>query len=417
MGFHSAVLIVIVAIGPAFGETVLHAGRILDVRTGASRTNAYIVLRGDRIDAILDSAPPGATVIDLSNQTVLPGVCDCHTHIVYNLKDEAPTSYLTMSSAQAAIWGVRNVREWLNRGFTMLREAGETDPAYSQFAVRDSVRAGLIPGPRIQAAGNTLSVTGGHGDADVLAPDQELPRRPNLVDTVDDIARAVRRDIKFGADWIKLMATGGVMDPMTDFNRQELSDDQMAEAVRVAHRAGKKVMAHAHGSKGIRAAVLAGVDSIEHGSLLDDDTAALMAKRGTWLIPTLYTLEHNVEIGASRGATPAMVEKGKTLLKLRRAGMEAAIRNHVRIVYGVDLEPEVAAKGFDALTRYGLKPLEAIQAATVNAAQMLDLEAGAIEPGRLADIIAVRGDPLQDIRVLEHVGFVMKGGGIIRAGS
>jgi imidazolonepropionase-like amidohydrolase len=299
----------------------------------------------------------------------------------------------------------------------MLREAGETDTGYSQFAVRDSVRLGLIPGPRIQAAGNTLSVTGGHGDADGLAPDQELPRRANLAQTVDEVARAVRRDIKYGADWIKLMATGGVMDPRSDFKSQELSGEQMAEAVRVAHRAGKKVMVHAHGINGIRAAVLAGVDSIEHGSLLDDDVAALMAKKGTWLVPTVYTLEHGLEIGASRGATPAMVGKKQALLKLRRSGMDAALRNHVRLVYGVDLEPELAAKEFSALVRYGLKPLEAIQAATVNAAEMMGMLTGAIEPGKLADIIAVDGDPLQDIRVLEHVRFVMKGGEVVRAAN
>jgi imidazolonepropionase-like amidohydrolase len=400
---------------PLFAETAVHAGRLLDVGTGKTQTDVYIVVRGKQIAAIERVAPAGATVIDLSNLTVLPGLCDCHAHVLYNLKDDSPTAVLTMSSAQSALWGVRNIREWLDRGFTMLRDAGEPDTGYAQVALRDSVQAGLIPGPRLQVSGNLVSVTGGHGDFDVLAPDQALPRRPNLADTVEEAARSVRHDIKYGVDWIKLMATGGVMDPMSDFNMQELSEEQMAEAVRLAHRAGKKVMAHAHGTKGIRAAVAAGVDSIEHGTLLDDETAALMVKKGTWLVPTIYTLEYGAEIGTSRGATPEMVEKGKALIKIRRRGIEAALKSGVRIVYGVDLEPEVAAKEFGAMVQSGVAPLQALRAATVNAAEMLGMQTGAVEPGKFADIIAVEGDPLQDIHAMERVRFVMKGGDVFKS--
>jgi imidazolonepropionase-like amidohydrolase len=298
----------------------------------------------------------------------------------------------------------------------MLRDPGEADQGYGQVALRDSVQMGLIPGPRLRVSGNFVSVTGGHGDVDVLAPDQQLLPRPNLADTVEEVARAVRRDIKFGADWIKLMATGGVMDPMSDLNVQELSDEQIAEAVRVAHRAGKKVMAHAHATAGIRAAVAAGVDSIEHGSLLDEQTASEMARKGTWLVPTLYVLEEGVETGASKGMTPVMVEKGRTLLNLRRSRFEFALRSGVRLVYGVDAEPENAPKEFEALVRHGVKPLQALQAATLNAAEMLGMssQAGTIEPGKFADIIAVDGDPLEDIRTLEHVRFVMKAGEVFK---
>src|SRR5260370_32853646 len=171
-----------------------------------------------------------------------------------------------MWSAQAALWGVHNLQIWLDHGFTSLRDAGQSDLGYGQLALRDSVQNGLITGPRIVSAGNFISVSGGHGDGDVLAPDQALPRRPNLADTVEEVGRSVRHDIKYGADWIKLMATGGVMDPLSDYRVQELSEEQMAKAVEVAHRAGKRVMAHAGGTTGIKAAVGAGVGSIEHGT-------------------------------------------------------------------------------------------------------------------------------------------------------
>jgi imidazolonepropionase-like amidohydrolase len=410
------VLFLLPLLAAAQERVAIHAGRLLDVRSGGYRNDVYILVQDDKIASIEGSAPTGVRVIDLSKQTVLPGLCDCHAHVLGNQQDWSPTAALLMSSAQGAIWGVRNLREWLSRGFTTLREAGESDPGYGQIALRDSVNRGLIPGPRLLVAGNFVSVTGGHGDADVLAPDQALLRRPNLADTVNEVSQAVRRDIKYGADWIKLMATGGVMDPMSDFNQQELSDEQMAEAVRVAHRSGKKVMAHAEGKAGIRAAVIAGVDSIEHGLVIDEEIAGMMVKKGTWLVPTLYTFEEGVELGASRGMTPAMLEKGRAALKLRRAGFDVALKEGVRIAYGVDAEPEVAPKEFDALVRYGLKPLQAIQAATINAAEMLGTSAqtGTIEPGKFADIIAVDGDPLQDIRTMERVRFVMKGGEVYK---
>ena len=215
-----------------------------------------------------------------------------------------------MSSAQKTLWGVHNLQTWLDHGFTALRDAGESDLGYGQLALRDSIEKGLIRGPRMVSAGNFVSVNGGHGDADVLAPDQQLARRPNISDTVDDVSRAVRRDIKYGADWIKLMATGGVMDPISDYRVEELSEEQMAKAVEVAHRAGKKVMAHAEGAEGIKAAVRAGVDSIEHGTVMDEEGARLMEQHGTWLVPTLFCFQHDLQTGTFAGARSGQLRQG-----------------------------------------------------------------------------------------------------------
>ncbi len=397
---------------PAPVRVAIHAGRLLNVRTGQYRNDIYIVIEGERITSISVSAPAATPVIDLSSQTVLPGLIDCHAHILGDPKDQSPTSGLRMSSPMAAIWGYHNLQVWLDHGFTSLRDAGESDLAYGQLALRDAINRGLIRGPRIVSAGNFVSVTGGHGDADVLAPDQMLPRRPNLADTVEQVSEAVRRDLKYGADWIKLMATGGVMDPVSDYNVQELSEAQMARAVEVAHRAGKHVMAHAEGAEGIKAAARAGVDSIEHGTLLDEEGAAVMEQRGTWLVPTLYTFQHGVEVGASLGADPIMVAKGKAILAAQQPAFSLALKHHLRIAYGTDDDPDFSSQEFSALVHAGLSPLGAIQAATLNAATLLGTAqaTGTVDEGKFADIVAVAGDPLNDIAVMEHVTFVMKGG-------
>ena len=244
---------------PAPTQAVL-AGKLIDVRTGKARQRAYILIAGDRIQSIADSAPVGIPITDLSAYTVLPGLIDAHAHTLSNPTTQSIAAEVRTSIPQSTIWGVYNLRLWLDHGFTSLRDACEGPADYPQFALRESVKRGIILGPRITAAGSCVSLTGGHGDGTPFSPDMELPRRPNVADTVDDIAHVVRRDIKYGADWIKLMASGGVMDPISDFHVQELSEAQMAAAVEIAHRAGKKVMAHAEGAAGIKAAVRAGLE-------------------------------------------------------------------------------------------------------------------------------------------------------------
>ena len=397
---------------PSPSPVAIKAGRLLDVKTGKVATNVFILVENHRITKVGAEAPAGVPVLDLSEAFVMPGMVDCHAHILGNLRDFSPASSLRMSAPKKAIWGARNLRVWLDHGFTTLRDAGESDLAYGQLALRDAINEGLIEGPRMQSAGSFVSVTGGHGDADFLAPDQALPRRPNLADTVEELERAVRRDIKYGADWIKLMGTGGVLDLTSDFHVQELSEEQMAKAVEIAHRAGKRVMVHAEGTEGIKAAARAGVDTIEHGTMMDDEGAALIARKGIWLVPTLETFQRGVASGLSEGQDPINLAKGQEILSYQQPAFERALKAHLKIAVGIDDAPEFLPREVEALVHGGMTPLQALQAATISGAQLLNWSdrIGSIEAGKFADIIALAGDPTSDIQALEKVGFVMKDG-------
>ena len=410
---------------PSWGQQptaplLIKAGKLFDARSGRMLTNQAIFIEGDHIKEVGDTAAvashaSNARVIDLSSYTILPGLIDCHAHVLGNLKDYSPTRTLRTSSPQGALWGLHNLQIWLDHGFTALRDAGEDDLAYGQLALRDSINQGLVRGPRMVSAGNFISLTGGHGDPDPLAPDQALPRRPNLADNVDEVAIAVRHDLKYGADWIKLMATGGVEDVLSDFNVQELSEEQMAKAVEIAHRAHKKVMAHAEGTDGIKSAARAGVDSIEHGTMLDDEGAALLAQKGTWLVPTLQVFQRLPEL-TGNGHDPVAIAKEKAILKYQAAAFRRALDHHVKIAFGLDDDPDYLDREFSALVRGGMKPVDALQAATVHAAELLGLsdKIGTLDSGNYADLIAVKGDPLTDITAMENVVFVMKGGEVIK---
>ncbi len=399
---------------------IVHAGKLVDVRTGRMLADAYITVAGDRITAIASTPPAGSQghIVDLSRYTIVPGLIDAHAHILADPTTQSSTSFLITSAPQATVRGVNNLQLWLKHGFTVVRDACEPYPSYPQFALREGVEQKLITGPRIVAAGSCVSLTGGHGDSDRLSPDKPSLDMPNQVDTVDDVSRIVRRDVKFGADWIKLMATGGVMDPISDYRVQELSEAQMARAVEDAHRAGRKVMAHAEGTIGIKAAIRAGVDSIEHGTLLDEEGAKMMAERGTWLVPTLYCFQHDLETGLSKGREPSSMAKGIAIVKEQAPAFHRALQYHLKIAYGVDDDDvdESVSREFGALVRGGMTPLQALQAATINGAELLSLdhELGTVEPGKLADLVAVPTNPLDDITAMEHVAWVMKSGVVVK---
>ncbi len=398
---------------------VVHAGKLIDVRSGRATTDAYITVQGTRILSVSQAAPAaGTAVVDLGGYTVVPGLIDAHAHILSDPTTQSSTAYLQTSAPQATIRGVNNLQIWQRHGFTVVRDACEPYTAYPQLALKQGVQQGLIAGPRVVAAGRCVSLTGGHGDANSLSADKPDLDPSSEADTVDDINRIVRRDIKYGADWIKLMATGGVMDPISDYRVQELSDEQMARAVEVAHRAGRKVMAHAEGTVGIKAAVRAGVDSIEHGTMLDDEGARMMAERGTWLVPTLYCFQHDLQTGMSKGREAASMAKGIAIVKEQTPAFQRALKYHVKIAYGVDDDDvdESVSMEFAALVRGGMTPLQALQAATINGAQLLSLDAdlGTVEAGKFADLVAIKGDPLENIAVMENVRFVMQGGRVVK---
>lgn len=400
---------------------VVKAGRVLDVRTGKYLEHQMILIEGDRIKEIgaeseVQTHVPGqARVIDLSRMTVLPGLIDSHTHLTFNV---GQTSYkgLSVSIPREALIGAKNARITLEAGFTTVRNMHAN--GYADIALRDAINAGDVPGPRIIASGPALSITGGHGDQNLLAP-QFNAEGDGVANGVDGVMTKVRENIKYGADVIKFMATGGVLSEGDNPNFEQFSPEEMRAIVETAHRLGRKVAAHAHGAQGIKDAVLAGVDSIEHGSFINDEDIQLMKEHGTYLVPTLYLEDWLAENLEKFGLTPSMVAKAKIVLPAARRNEEHAIHEGVKIAFGTDaaVYPHgLNAHEFPVMVELGMSPLGAIQAATINAADLLGWQdkVGALEPGKFADLVAVDGDPLQDVSVLENIKFVMKGGSVVR---
>jgi imidazolonepropionase-like amidohydrolase len=403
-------------------NVAIRAGKVLDVRTGKYAANQIIWVEGERIKAIGNAAdiekqlPASAKKLDLSRYTVLPGMIDCHTHLTYRPIDSGPAG-LHVSYPRQALIGARNARVTLEAGFTTVRNVGAD--GYSDIALRDSINAGEVPGPRVIPSGPALSITGGHGDENYLAPQFNFSM-DGVADGVDGVIHKVRENIKYGADVIKFLATGGVLSEGDDPALAQYSPEEMKAIVDTSHGLGRKVAAHAHAAVGIKYAVLAGVDSIEHGSYINDEDIDLMKQHGTYLVPTVYLEDWLLENIDSLGLTPNMKEKAHYLLPIARKNLSHAFQSGVKVAFGTDaaVYPHgLNAHEFGTMVNMGMAPLTAIQAGTVNAADLIGWSdrVGTIEAGKFADLVAVDGDPLANVRVLENVKFVMKGGAVVKS--
>ena len=389
---------------------------MLDVTTGKTLTNHTIVIQGDRIASVGADAqvPGGATVIELPNATVLPGLIDAHTHITFN--PNFGYSRLAISVPRSALIGARNAKVTLEAGFTTIRNVGAG--GYADVALRDAINAGDVPGPRMLVSGPALSITGGHCDNNLLPFDYHATEG-GVADGVEAVQHKTREIIKYGADVIKICATGGVLSKGDNPQHSQYTIDEMKAIVTDAHRLGRKVAAHAHGAEGIRWASMAGVDSIEHGSYIDDAAIAEMKKNGTYLVPTLYLADWFLANAERIGTPPDLIAKAKDVMPAARKNVARAFAAGVKVGFGTDaaVYPHgMNAHEFAVMVKLGLTPLAAIQTATINDADLLGWpdKVGTLEPGKWADIIAVDGDPLADVTTLERVKFVMKGGEVVK---
>jgi len=394
-------------------RTLVRTGHLLDVKTGAEPAAQTIIVTGDRITAIAPTAStpaqPTDKVIDLSNYTVMPGLIDVHTHLTF-ANNFDPYFELSMTPAKEGILGVENAKVTLEAGFTTVRNVGAND--FADVALRDEINAGHIPGPHMQVSGPIIGITGGHAD-DNLLPYEFHVHGEGVADGIPAVQHMVRENIKYGADLIKIAATGGVLSKGDDPQASQFTLEEMQAIVADAHRLGRKVAAHAHGAQGILWATEAGVDSIEHGSYINDEDIAAMKKHGTYLVPTAYLVDWMQQYGH----LPAMYQQKMTdVSAAMKANHKRAIAAGVKIALGTDAA--VYPHGLNAheidvyVNQYGMSPLAGIQTGTINAADLMGWtdRVGAIEPGKWADIIATEGDPLKDVRILQHVNFVMKSG-------
>ncbi len=393
--------------------TVIRAAHMIDTIAGKRRDNVAVVVRGERIERVGkagDALPKGARVIDLGNQTIMPGLVDSHTHMT-----GAPFfgyEGLKVSVARAALYGAKNARKTLLAGITAVRDVGAK--GFSDVALRDAINDGDVPGPRMLVAGTALGMTGGHCDSNLL-PQSFHYKAGGVADGPWAVRAKVREVIKYGADLIKFCATGGVLSKGDTPGAQQYTLEEMKAIVDEAHMHGRKVAAHAHGTAGIKAAILAGVDSIEHASILDDEAIKLAKAHGTWFSMDIYNDDYILSEGIKNGMLPESIEKERAIGLTQRQSFARAVKAGVKMAFGTDegVYPHGDnGKQMAKMVEWGMTPMQAIQTATMGSATLMGMQddIGAITPGRYADIIAVAGDPLKDASEYTRVRFVMKGG-------
>lgn len=393
------------------------AAHMVDVRNGTLVDNAVVLISGERITAAGSklAIPAGAQVIDLGNKTLLPGLIDAHTHIT-GAPEDASYSLIAKSVPRMTLQGAKNALTTLRAGFTTIRDVGADN--YTDIGLRDAINDGDVPGPRILASGPPLSITGGHCDDTMHAPEYKITAL-GVADGAEEAMKVTRRNIKFGADVIKICATGGVLSFGDDPRTSQYTLEELKAIISDAHRLGRKTAAHAHGGDGIKLSVLAGIDSIEHGSYIDDEGIKLMKEHKTYLVPTLYLGDWLIENAEAIKLPKPLLEKAKVVLPTARVNIGKAIKAGVPIAFGTDaaVYPHgLNAREFGVLVKLGMTPVQAIRTATVNAADLLGWsdKVGSIEAGKFADLIAVDGEPLKDVKTLEQVQWVMKGGAVVK---
>ena len=394
---------------------VIRAGQLLDVTNGRMLSDQLIVVRNNVIEAVGDAnrinIPSGAIEIDLSNSTILPGLIDAHVHLT---SDASVNGYdsLSRSSIRNALYGTYSAGLTLRSGFTTVRNVGAV--AYGDVALRDSIVDGEVAGPRMIVAGQSLGITGGHCDNNLLPAEYDF-NAGGVADGPWAVRQKVRENNKYSADLIKFCATGGVMSKGTSLGAQQFTQEEMNAIVDEAHTLGMKVAAHAHGTNGIQAAIRAGVDSVEHASILDDETIRLALEYGTALVMDIYVSDYILETGAEVGMLEESLAKEREVGQVQRESFQRAHAAGVNIVFGSDagVYPHgLNGRQFSKMVEFGMSPMQAIQAATLKAAALLGLEnqVGTLNEGAYADLIAVQGNPLENVSLLENIGFVMKDG-------